>query len=505
MSAVSAPHGPAAHDATAATSFACSGCGTVVGAEQLPLRCPGARPGDDVDHVLRRRLDSSLVSWPAAAHANPFIAYRSLLDSYHRARARGWSDRAWVSFVEGLDRAVAEVEGHGFRTTPLVATPDLDRAAGFAPGAGGILIKDETGGVGGSHKARHLFGILLGLEIAGGQGGAPLAIASCGNAALAAAIVARAAGRRLLVFIPTDAEPSVVARLRELGAELTVCPRHPDEPGDPTVARLDAAIAAGAIPFTCQGDRNGLAVEGGETLGYELVDALAARGSRLDRLFIQVGGGALASSVWQALEDAHRLGAIERLPRLHAVQTANTSPLARAYRRVTAHLLDRLGAPDGLRLGSAEGAPDASVAIAERLRAAAPTQAFADALGWVARHRSGFMWPWEHEPHSIAGGILDDETYDWLAVVTGMLVTGGWPVLVDEAALASANRIAVATTGIDVDPTGSAGLAGLLALRHEGSPGAVADDETIGVIFTGIRRGPGGPAVPPAATNGDHP
>ena len=42
-------------------------------------------------------------------------------------------------------------------------------------------------------------------------------------------------------------------------------------------------------------------------------------------------------------------------------------------------------------------------------------------LAWAARHRSAFMWPWETEPHSVADGILDDETYDWLAVVRGML------------------------------------------------------------------------------------
>ena len=29
-------------------------------------------------------------------------------------------------------------------------------------------------------------------------------------------------------------------------------------------------LAAGAIPFTCQGNLNGLAIEGGETLGFEL-------------------------------------------------------------------------------------------------------------------------------------------------------------------------------------------------------------------------------------------
>ena len=41
-------------------------------------------------------------------------------------------------------------------------------------------------------------------------------------------------------------------------------------PGDPTYRRLRAAIDDGAIAFTCQGNENGFAIEGGLTLGYEL-------------------------------------------------------------------------------------------------------------------------------------------------------------------------------------------------------------------------------------------
>jgi threonine synthase len=95
------------------------------------------------------------------------------------------------------------------------------------------------------------------------------------------------------------------------------------------------------------------------------------------------------------------------------------------------------------------------------------------------------MWPWEEEPRSVAHGILDDETYDWLAVVEGMLRSGGSPVVVGEDVLVQANRLAVSTTGIDVDPTGSSGLAGLLALRDRGD---VGDHERVGVLFSGVRR-----------------
>ena len=67
----------------------------------------------------------------------------------------------------------------------------------------------------------------------------------------------------------------------------------------------------------------------------------------------------------------------------------------------------------------------------------------------------------------------------------GTLASDGWPVVVDEATLREANDVARTTTGIDVDPTGSAGLAGLLELRRHGR---VDSNESVAVIFTGVRR-----------------
>ena len=196
-----------------------------------------------------------------------------------------------------------------------------------------------------------------------------------------------------------------------------ICPRVEGAAGDPTVERLLQAIADGALPFTCQGNLNGLAVEGGETLGYEIAATLAAAGETVDRLVVQVGGGALASACVEALREAAALGAVPVSPRLHTVQTEGAWPLRRAFDAVAARCED--AEPEGRRT----------------------------ALAYAAHHRSEFMWPWEHEPHSIAHGILDDETYDWLAVVEGMLTTGGGPLVVDEETLAQANALALEATG----------------------------------------------------------
>ena len=93
------------------------------------------------------------------------------------------------------------------------------------------------------------------------------------------------------------------------------------------------------------------------------------------------------------------------------------------------------------------------------------------------------MWPWENVGESAADGILDDETYDWLPVVEAMASTGGAPVVVTEAHVLETNELGCRTTGIDASHTGTAGLAGLLAIR-----GQVDPDERVVVIFSGIRR-----------------
>jgi threonine synthase len=107
-----------------------------------------------------------------------------------------------------------------------------------------------------------------------------------------------------------------------------------------------------------------------------------------------------------------------------------------------------------------------------------------DALRQAASHRSGYMRPWESEPKSIATGILDDETYDWLAVVEGMLRSGGRPVVVTEERLAEANELGQ-DAGFRVDATGSSGLAGLIDLR---AGGVVRPGERVAVLFTGAER-----------------
>jgi threonine dehydratase len=410
--------------------FRCAVCAaTVPVATPWPWRCPNAT-ATDRHHVLFRIPDA--VPPPAVgADPNPLVAYDERMAWAAFAAAHGMGRGERVALVRALDDAVAAVDGTGFRRTPLFRSAELSDALGFSR-RGGVWVKDETANVAGSHKARHLAGILLHLLVAEfvgvAPGRAPLAIASCGNAALAAATLACAVDWPLHVFVPPWASPEIVARLGELGAEITVCSRRSaDPPGDPCVHRFREVVAAGAIPFSVQGPENALCLDSGRTIAWELADE-----EPVDRGFVQVGGGALATSVAQGLED------VGRRVRLHAVQTAGCAPLERAWRL---------------------------------------SRAFGDT---AAQHWSACMWPWETEPTSVADGILDDETYDWIGAVQGMEAGGGSPVVVGEPTIVSAHELAVRTTGVPVSPTGSAGLAGLVALRDE-----AGDDERVVVLFTG--------------------
>src|ERR1700691_3180145 len=281
-----------------ASMIRCSGCGNVADpGDPFPFRCPRAGT-DDVDHVLTRVLDPDAVPFPAtprapsapspighsgatspaapsSSEANPFVRYRTLMHSYHVATARGISDAGYRALVTSLDAAVADVDGRGFRVTPFFRSAGLSEALGFSA-AGGVWVKDETGNVSGSHKGRHLMGVLIHLEVMAQAGlldpenRPDLAIASCGNAALAAAVVARAGGWRLTVFVPPEAAPVIVGGVGALQAKVVPCPREPGVPGDPAYLRLRRELGRGELPFTTQGPENGLAIEGGQTLGSEL-------------------------------------------------------------------------------------------------------------------------------------------------------------------------------------------------------------------------------------------
>ncbi|MGA1362228.1 MAG: PLP-dependent lyase/thiolase [Ilumatobacteraceae bacterium] len=421
------------------TGMVCAACGAAVPIGANVLTCPRSS-ATDRHHVLH--FVSDVEPFRPEESDNPFLAYRRWLAADAFGEAVGVPEHDRISLIEELDARVAAVAGTGFRRTPLARDGALSQLLGFSD-AGGVWVKDETQNVAGSHKARHLFTELLQLVFAERAGVSAwsvgerprLAIASCGNAAIAASTLARAVDWPIDVFVPPSASETVIAELERLGADIRICPRRDDDPaGDPCVLRFREATARGSVPFGVQGTENVWCRDGGRTIGWEITDVMD---HRADRVFVQVGGGAFAACVG----DSFRTSGLH--PRLHAVQAEGCAPLARAWERA-------------LATGGAAGA---------------------------GRRWDVCMWPWGDEPHSMADGILDDETYDWVGVVEAMASTGGSPVVASEANIVSAHRLGWDYTSIRVSATGTAGLAGVIAMREQ-----IADDENVVVIFSGVQR-----------------
>ena len=453
----------------------CAGCAATVDPLDVgapaPFRCPNAERAKNVDHVLAwDPLLAGVRSWPDETSTNPFLRYRTLHHSYHLHLGMGGTDAEYVRLVERLDAALVKQGGPSFHVAPLQPLDALSATTGFE-----VWARNDTAGVAGSHKARHLMAILLHLEVSKSPLRTPLAIASCGNAAIAAATLARAAGRTVTVFVPTWANPAVLEHLKSLGARTVPCERRESDPaGDPCMHRFHEAIAKGALPFCVQGPENGFTIDGGATSGQELVDAFAMLGVP-ERLFVQVGGGAWASGVWRGLRDGRAMGVIDQLPVLHCVQAQGCAPLVEAWRTVAERALTALG--------KAQLFDHGDDVVAGALVTSEARSAVESALQWALTHRPSVMRVWA-DPHSVATGILDDEAYDWAALVRAMLVSGGWPITVTDEHIRSAT-VAINAASIDADETGSAAAAGLLAFRERFDAPAGG---RVAVTVTGVRR-----------------
>ncbi len=402
------------------TGYRCATCGTQVAIDTVyPFKCPNAPAGDShhVLHPVVGGVDPELIDDP-----NPFVKYGRSLAWWAFAQAHGMTDERCIE----LTREVAA----GFVITPCEKSELLSERLGAE-----VWTKVEVGQLGGSHKARHLVTILLHLRAAeelglAGDERRPLAIASCGNAAIAASTLAHTAGWPIQVYVPNIDGGAVIDTLNSLDAGINKCQRLEGEAGDPAVLRFREAVAAGAIPFSVQGPENGLCLDGGRTIGWETREALPAPA----RVLIQVGGGAFAACMGWGLGPIYQLD---------TVQTEGGAPLNRAWELAQGTDADQLG------------------------------QRWGD-----------FMTPWDN-PNSLADGILDDETYDWQADFDVMRASGGKAIVVSEQAVVDAWELAK-ETGVNVSPTGSAGLAGLLPTAQGPS---VKPGERVCVVLSGVFRG----------------
>lgn len=463
--------------------YGCKNRGQDLGTHVLEKILP-----DEFSFNIRTLLDVSQNS------TNPYLLFRKFFYTYYLAKKLKIDFKSLVTEINDNLRKIGEP---GFEITPFLVK---DNILGIS---GRTLIKNETCNVSGSHKARHLMGNVIYLEVLNKAGIIPkkpkLAIYSCGNAALGAAAVAKAAGYELDVFIPVNVNSKVIQKLNIYGAKAVECPRISGQSGDPCYNKFQEALDSDSVPFSCSGPDNWSNIEGGQTLYLEIMAQTSLIKQKIDAMVIQVGGGALASSGAKTFEELYLAGAIDSMPIIYTVQTEGGYPLTRAYLIMLREIAAKNNLKCSLNIDSSAKTAvknqtflkylDNNLQEILKIVAFCKINYTADKVQEVfkdcAQNMKKYMWTWEEEPHSIAHGILDDTTYDWYKIMQGMFRTGGIPITVTEQELKEANTLAKNSTKINVDYSGSSGFAGYIKLKKLG---VIPKTAATAVIFTGIER-----------------
>jgi threonine synthase len=223
-----------------------------------------------------------------------------------------WRYRELLPVPDGPVRYPMPIGG-----TPLLPVPALRQALGTPR----LWIKDETRNPTASNKD-HATALVIEDGLRRGLG--TITTASTGNAAVATAFGAAAAGMRAVIFVSTDCQPEKLALMAQAGAWVFQVPE-----GYAAAVDLSRAAArafgwldrnTGANPFT---------IEAKKTVAFEVWEQL---GRRLpDLMVVPVGDGPTLVALDKGFAELVSCGLAARQPRLIGVQAERCQPLVRAW------------------------------------------------------------------------------------------------------------------------------------------------------------------------------
>lgn len=336
------------------------------------------------------------------------------------------------SLGEAADKTLAEkywpllpvdtkyVPAMGEGGTPLLRAERLGEILGMKQ----LYFKDETRNPTGSFKDRAMcIGVGKALEL----GYRVTVTASSGNAAASLAAYSARAGLGCVAFVLEAASMEKLAQLAAYGAEL-VRLKGIEKGVDPTVrAMLRFAEVMRWYPCPSFGPFNPYQVEGLKTIYYELFEQL---GYDPDWVFVPTGSGCLLTGVFKGFRDLEVLGKSTSVPKFACVQPEGNGPLVEAFK--------------------------SGVAFDE-------------------------VRPWPN-PKSVASGLLDPYPWDGDGVLEALRRTGGTAIAVSDDEIMRAVRLLASCEGIFAEPSGAAGLAGLIKVLELG---LIERDVTVVVLVTG--------------------
>lgn len=325
----------------------------------------------------------------------------------------------YFEFLPVSDRRYVVSLGEG--GTPLIRANRLAEALGLK----NLYIKDETRMPTGSFKDRCMsVSISMAVEL----GFKRAVIASSGNAAAALAAYAARAGIDVIAFVPDFTAYGKIAQLLFYGAKVVKV--RWAEAEDPTVKMMRILVEKyGFYPSPSFGPFNPYQIEGPKTIAFEVIEQL--NWSIPSQVFIPTGAASLLTGFYNGFKDFNEVGWLSGYPRIVAVQSTGNAPFVRA---------------------------------------------------WMERQDPMNIRPWERAPKTIATGLEDTFPWDGDAGLRALYKTNGYGVAVDDDLIIKAMKMLASYEGIFAEPSGAAGLAGLIKALEDGR---IDRDETVVVLVTG--------------------
>lgn len=297
--------------------------------------------------------------------------------------------------------------------TPLISARRLGEQLGLPR----LSIKNDGQNPSGSLKDRASF--LIAAE-AKRLGEARVVCASTGNAASALAAVCASAGLEALIFVPEKAPRAKLVQMVLCGARVVPVRGTYDD-----AFRLSLEFTEKRGGLNRNTAYHPLTIEGKKTVSLELAQQLGLRAP--DAVFVSVGDGVILAGVHKGFADLVRVGVLDKVPRLFAVQAEKSDAIHRY-----------------IETGTYSDAVDPKT-IADSISVTCPSNAH-----WARR---------------------------------AVLETKGRSVTVTDAEILDAQARLAAMSGVFTEPAGAAAFAGVVKVQASASP-LPADAEVV-VLATG--------------------
>src|SRR5438270_3832929 len=368
----------------------CVLCGTTYDPAQITYACPTCGPLG----VLEVHYDYSQVAQrfnhaQLAENRDPTMwRYRALLPV-------SYSQKAMPPLAIG--------------GTPLYPVERLRIYLGMSD----LWLKDDTRNPSASLKDRASIIAIVRAE------GKTVACASTGNAASSLAVQAASIGLPCYIFVPHNAPHAKVVQLLMCGATVFSVNGSYDDAFD---LCIEACNTFGW--YNRNTGYNPYLVEGKKTVGLEIAEQLQWQVPH--NILVPTGDGCIISGVYRGFEDFYRLGMIDRIPRMIAVQSEGSPAIVRAL----------------------EG---------DGIVRPFPAKTIADGIS-VSLPRNGAM----------AVKVINE--------------SGGFGITVSDEEILTAEKELARLTGVFAEPSGAASYAGLLRLLDEEK---IARDERVVLLVTG--------------------